>query len=216
MAINDVASFIVGITGGIGSGKSTLTQYLVKHGIVEVDADIVARQVVQKGSIGLSLLVDTFGEEVLTSTGELDRPKMRELVFSSEVKKQQLNRILHPIIRQELLFQLSQSKSPYTILSAPLLFENDLDSYCDTSVLVDVSEQIQLQRTLARDQSTEAIIKSIIASQMPRLEKRAKAIIIIDNNGDVSQLQQQASRLHAQLLELAELKRQHEPSHSDK
>lgn len=175
-------SLILGLTGGIGSGKSTLSGFFKKLNVVVVDADIVAREVVQKGRPVLQKISDYFGSDILMA-GELNRTKLRQAIFSDKNKKRWLNELLHPIIRQQMLAQLALAQGDYVILEAPLLFENKLQCYCDYILVVDIDEVLQIKRASARDSSTEAQIKAIIASQIDRQKRLQKADFVIDNSG---------------------------------
>ncbi|TXR52007.1 dephospho-CoA kinase [Reinekea thalattae] len=193
---------IVGLTGGIGSGKSSLAELLVAEGVHRVDADLVARQVVAPESPALAKIAQHFGDDILID-GELNRAKLRQLVFSHAEHKQWLDNLLHPIIREEILRQLALGQSPYQLLEAPLLFENNLDSYCEKTVLVDLPVELQLERAASRDESSHQQIQAIIDAQMSRTEKQQRADIIIDNALDRSHLEKQAKQLHLQLSALA-------------
>lgn len=204
MTLKTTNPLIVGLTGGIGSGKSSVSQLFEDHGIDVVDADVVAREIVAPNSEVLQQLVQTFGQRVLTSEGVLNRSQLRELVFQNEEAKQRLNAIMHPAIRKRMLFLLGSAQSPYVILSAPLLFENNLDQYTDINLVVDIPKEIQLQRTHARDEVSISQIEAIIASQVDRETRLEKADDIIDNSGDISDLKPQVARLHMKYLALAE------------
>lgn len=174
--------FIVGLTGGIGSGKSTITDMLAKLNVDIVDADIVAREVVAPHSIGLTAIAEHFGKDFILANGELNRTLLRTHIFSDPAEKEWLNNLLHPMIRNELLRQISQTSSDYCVLVAPLLFENNLHSQVDHVVVVDVSEETQVARTCARDKNSPTEVKRIIASQISRNERLRKADTIINND----------------------------------
>lgn len=191
---------IVGLTGGIGSGKTTIANMFADLGIDIVDADIVARQVVEPNSFALTQITDYFGQQVILSDGQLNRAKLREIVFDSTEKKQWLNNLLHPIIREEMLKQLAACSSAYALLVAPLLFENNLDKQVNRTLVIDVPESVQLERTLNRDNSSAETIKNIIAAQISRKDRLAKADDVIDNSKDLKLIQQQVNTLHHQYL----------------
>ena len=195
--------FIVGITGGIGSGKSALTKEFEKLNVVVVDADVVAREVVAINSPVLKQVAEQFGADILLSTGVLNRAKLREIIFSDEQKKQTLNSIMHPAIRNELIIQLNNAQSPYVILSAPLLFENNLNALTDIVVVVDVEEAIQLERASSRDSVESEQIAAIMDSQWPRQKRNEKADFIVSNSGDIKLLEGQALRLNSKFLALS-------------
>lgn len=179
---------VVGVTGGIGSGKTTVTDHFAAKDIVVVDADVIARTVVAPGTPCLQALQDAFGAQVLNADGSLNRPWLRAHIFSDAAAKQQVNAIMHPAIRQELLSQLKAARSPYVILSAPLLLENQLDKLCQRVLVVDIDTATQQQRTAQRDQVSAEQVRAIIASQLPREARLAKADDVIDNSGAIAAL----------------------------
>lgn len=192
--------YIVGLTGGIGSGKSAASQWFEHQDIEVVDADVVAREVVQLGQPALEKIAQHFGDWVLQADGQLDRRALRDYIFQHPEARQQLEAITHPIIRQSILSQLQQAQSAYVILVSPLLFETGQDRMTHRNLLVDVSEATQLKRASQRDaQSTEQIQK-IIATQMPRSEKLKRADDVVHNEGTLDELYQQLMRLHTDYL----------------
>ncbi len=193
----------VGVTGGIGSGKTALTDWLSEQGIVIVDADRVAREVVQPGTPALKAIIDAFGEQYLTQDGNLDRAAMRQLVFGDEEKRLLLESITHPKIREALWDQLQRADSAYVVLSSPLLLESGQSEMVDISVVVDVPEEMQIQRTMARDANDKALVEKIMAAQMRRQERLQLADIVVDNSGDLSALRDRAALLHETLLSRA-------------
>jgi dephospho-CoA kinase len=201
-----VSQFWVGLTGGIGSGKSTVAAEFVRLGIQQVDADIVARQVVEPGTAALEAIVQQFGEAIRNSDGQLDRSRLRQIVFNDETAKNWLNQLLHPLIRQEMLRQLADATSPYVLLVAPLLLENKLDQLVDTVLVVDVSEQTQINRTSVRDGSSESLVQSIMAAQCSREERLARANQVISNEGSSEYLPAKVAELHRIFLRMAEEK----------
>ena len=195
---------IIGLTGGIGSGKSTVANYFANLNIDIVDADIVAREVVEPGTIGLKKVTEHFGEQVLKTDGSLDREKLRQIVFTDSNAKQWLNQLLHPLIRTEIFTQLSKANSSYKLLVAPLLIENGLDAQVDNVLVVDITKEQQLERTLKRDHSTPEVINNIISAQVSREERLAKADDVIDNsNANLADVEQQVHKLHKKYLSLA-------------
>lgn len=195
-------SLIIGLTGGIGSGKSTVAKQFIALGIDVIDADNVARQVVQPGQAALLEIEQYFGPDVIEQ-GQLNRSKLRQMIFQSEIKKQWLNTLLHPLIREAMLAQIKLAKSAYVILEAPLLFENNLTCYTQYNVVVDVQESVQIERAMQRDNNSEKQIKAIMDAQISRNERLIKSDYIIDNNSsDVASLQQQVKRLHSKFLSL--------------
>ncbi|MGM0429964.1 MAG: dephospho-CoA kinase [Pseudomonadota bacterium] len=193
-------TYVVGVTGGIGSGKSAATAEFEKLGITVVDADIVARQVVMPGTPCLQEIAKHFGDKLLTADGELNRKALRQRVFSNPQEKEWLNRLLHPAIRQEIINQLEQADSPYVILSAPLLLENGLEKYCQRVLVVDVPESLQLERTIQRDNSPKEEVEAIMKAQLSRDERLKKANDVLNNDGNLEQLKQQVLQLHQRYL----------------
>ena len=195
---------IVGITGGIGSGKNAVTDLLQKLGITVVDADVVAREVVAKGEPALDKITEHFGSHIITASGDLDRTALRKIIFTDSTAKTWLEQLLHPMIRESIKQQLHVATSSYAVLSSPLLLETDQHELVDTVVVVDASEELQLTRTVKRDSASEEQIKAIMAAQLPRQERLKKADIIVDNNADLESLENQISKLHTKLSKIAE------------
>ncbi|MBP6191160.1 MAG: dephospho-CoA kinase [Acinetobacter sp.] len=196
--------FILGITGGIGSGKSAATQWFESQGIHVVDADIVAREIVAPGQAALAAIQQTFGDWVLLADGSLDRRALREHIFQDPAARQQLEKITHPAIRQSIIQQLQQAQSPYVILVSPLLFESNQHQLVQHSLLIDVDEATQIQRASQRDGHNIEHIQQIIAAQMPRHQKQQLANDIVLNNGSLDALYQQLKVLHLGYLQRAE------------
>lgn len=193
-------TYVVGVTGGIGSGKSAATAEFEKLGITVVDADVVARQVVMPGTPCLQAIAEHFGNQLLTEGGELNRKALRQRVFSNPQEKEWLNKLLHPAIRQEIISQLEQADSPYVILSAPLLLENGLEKYCQRVLVVDVPESLQISRTIQRDDSPKKEVEAIMKAQLSRSERLEKANDVLNNDGSLEQLKQQVLQLHQRYL----------------
>ena len=198
--------FIVGITGGIGSGKSAVTDRLIARGITVVDADRVARDVVEPGTPALAQIVDHFGQDILTETGTLDRSQLRAIVFANEAQRKVLEGITHPAIQRTIGELLEAAKGPYTVLSSPLLLEGQQRQWVDWVVVVDVPETVQLERTMIRDNNDETLVRNIMAAQLPRQARLAQADQVIDNGGSLAALEQAVTTLHEELLQRA---RQH-------
>ncbi|ENX40695.1 dephospho-CoA kinase [Acinetobacter courvalinii] len=196
--------FILGITGGIGSGKSAATQWFESQGISVVDADVVAREVVEPGQPALQAIQQAFGDWVLLEDGNLDRRALREHIFQFPEARQTLEKITHPAIRQSIIQQLQQAESPYVILVSPLLFETNQHQLTHHTLLVDADEQTQLQRASQRDGQSEEQIRKIIAAQMPRAQKQQLANDIVVNDGLLEHLHQQLKPLHLSYLQRAE------------
>lgn len=196
-----MANYIVGLTGGIGSGKTTVANMFSRFNIDLVDADLVARQVVEPNSTCLNEIVKHLGSDILLEDKTLNRAQLRELVFNDAELKLWLNNLLHPAIRTEMLRQLNDSTSSYTLLIAPLLFENGLEQHCNTTIAIDVPEAIQLSRTVQRDNNSESIVKNIIQSQISREKRLSKADIIIDNNQPLTKVESIVLEIHHTILE---------------
>ena len=198
-----MSKFVVGLTGGIGSGKTTVANLFAAEGVALVDADIVAREVVAHGSKGLEAIVTHFGAEILTPEGELDRAKLRQRIFSHPEEREWLNQLLHPMIRQEMLAQVEKATSAYVIMVVPLLFENGLDRLVNRTLVVDISPELQINRTVKRDNVDASQVNNIISSQCSRSEKLARADDIIDNQGEISTLKREVLALHQRYLQLS-------------
>jgi dephospho-CoA kinase len=193
---------IIGITGGIGSGKSAVTQRFEQHGITVVDADLAARVIVEPGKPALQAIAEHFGDDILLENGALDRAALRSRVFLDEDERSWLEQLTHPLIGQEILDQLEASRSPYTILSSPLLLETSQKGLANCVVVVDVPEEVQLQRAMQRDDNDEAQIRRIMAVQMARADKVERADIVIDNSGSLDDLNSRVEELHGEFLRL--------------
>ena len=193
---------IVGLTGGIGSGKTAVSDLFQDLGITIVDADLASRVVVEKGREELNKIAEHFGEDILTSDGELDRAKLREVIFNSEEEKLWLESLLHPAIASQIQKELDSSSSPYTILVSPLLLETNQKNFCSTVLVVDVPVETQIERTSKRDNVSEEQIKSIIASQIDRDSRLEQADEVILNDGSIESLERKVLELHKKFLSL--------------
>ncbi|MDR9828461.1 dephospho-CoA kinase [Vibrio sp. FNV 38] len=197
-------SYVVGITGGIASGKTTVADLFHEHFAIDiVDADIIARQVVEPKTQGLNAIIDKFGDAVLQNDGSLDRRKLRDIVFSQPEEKQWLNQTLHPLIRQKMKQQIEQANSNYVLLVVPLLVEGGLQSMTDSVLVVDVDEKTQLERTMKRDKVSREQALNIVNSQANRQERLAIADDIIKNNDHTDNLLPQIEQLHAKFVALS-------------
>jgi dephospho-CoA kinase len=195
--------YVVGLTGGIGSGKSTVSESFARLGIEVIDADQLAREAVATGSPALAEIASHFGQSIINSEGSLNRRALRAIVFADEAERRWLERLLHPIIGELLKQRLSRSESSYTILESPLLLETSQKDLVDRILVVDVSEDTQLQRAMLRDGSHEETIRGIIASQISRDERLAAADEVINNEGAVEEIDKRVSALHNKFLRLA-------------
>ena len=196
--------FVVGITGGIGSGKSAVTDYLETKGITVVDADKVARVVVEPGTSGLAAIAEHFGHDILLPDGTLNRAALRKIVFDNQDERKVLEGITHPRIREEIARQLSEAGSPYVVLASPLLLESGQSSFADYVVVVDVPESVQLSRTMTRDNNSKQHVKSNMAVQLDREIRLTRADTSISNEGTLEELHTRVDALHADLLSRAQ------------
>ena len=192
--------FVVGITGGIGSGKSAVTDHLETLGITVVDADKVARVVVEPGTSGLAAIAQHFGHTILLPTGGLDRAALRKIVFDNPNERKVLEDITHPRIRDEIARQLSEATSAYVVLSSPLLLESGQSTFADFVVVVDVPDAVQLTRTMSRDDNSEQLVKQIMAAQLDRETRLSRGDTSIANNASLEALHEKVEALHVELL----------------
>ena len=195
--------FVVGITGGIGSGKTAVTDHLETLDIVVVDADKAARVVVEPGKPALDEIAAHFGSEILLDDGALNRAALREVVFNDSSQRKILEGITHPRIREEIARQLSAATSPYVVLSSPLLLESGQNSFADYVVVVDVPEAVQVDRTMRRDDNSESLVKQIMAAQLDRQTRLSRADGAISNDGTLEALHAEVEALHQRLLDQA-------------
>ena len=191
---------VVGVTGGIGSGKSAVTGRFEALGITVVDADLASRVIVQPGRPALAAIAEHFGDDILLDDGNLDRAELRARVFRDPEERRWLEQLTHPLIGQEILDQLAAASSPYVILSSPLLLETSQAGLTHRVLVVDVPEEIQLQRTMARDDNDEQQVRAIMAAQMQRQERLARADHVIDNSGPLQALDARVAELHQLFL----------------
>lgn len=199
-----VSKFVVGLTGGIGSGKTAVSDRFHALGINIVDADIAARVVVEPGKPALQEIQKHFGAAIIQANGSLDRAILREKVFKDDQERKWLEQLLHPLINEEIRKKLASSSSPYTMLVSPLLIETGQSRYTQRILVVDVPLEKQIERTMARDNNSEEQVRNIIKVQTSRQERVASADDIIVNDQDIDKLDQSVSELHAKYLELAD------------
>ncbi len=198
-----MAKWVLGLTGGIGSGKSLASDCLASAGVDIVDADLCARDVVAAGSPALAAIVARFGDDLLDAQGNLQRRRLRSIIFADAEQRHWLEALLHPRIRDSLLHALAASTSAYTVLVSPLLFESGQAALCQRTLLIDAPESLQLTRTLARDGGDVAQVQAIIASQWSRQQRCAAADDILLNDGSCAALEDQLMTLHQHYLEAA-------------
>lgn len=197
----------VGLTGGIGSGKSTVAALFAMHGVPVVDTDAIAREVVRQGEPALAEIVTAFGTDMLDASGNLDRARLRAKVFDDRAARQRLEQILHPRIRAVTRERVAQLNTPYCLIVIPLLVETGFSDLIDRVLVVDVDEAHQLARTSIRDNVAKEAVEKIIAVQAKRTDRLARADDVITNNGTTEMLARDVERLHAQYLALAAKKR---------
>jgi len=194
----------IGLTGGIASGKTTVTQRFAELGVPVIDADVASRRVVEPGTPGLAQVVERFGTRVLAD-GQLDRRALRNLIFKDSSLRQALDAILHPLIRAEMEREAAQAQGPYVIMAIPLLVEGGGSAKrVDRVLVVDADETLQMQRLQARDGSSEQQAREILASQASRAARLSQADDVLLNAGTVAELRQAVDRLHEQYLQLAQ------------
>lgn len=188
--------WILGLTGGIGSGKSAAAEHFIRLGVHLVDADHAARWVVEPGRPALARIAEHFGPQVLQADGQLDRGALRQLIFQDEQQRRWLESLLHPLIGEEIRSYLARAESPYAILVSPLLIESGQHRMTQRVLVVDVPEHLQLQRTMARDQASEEQIKAILGAQAKRDERLRHAHDVLHNDRDPAWLRSEVERLH--------------------
>ncbi|PJE80951.1 Dephospho-CoA kinase [invertebrate metagenome] len=195
--------FTVGVTGGIGCGKTVATDYFSGRGITIVDADLASRVVVKSGKPALDAIVQRHGHDILKKNGTLNRRKMRNIIFTSRAEKRWLEELLHPLINQQLRRELGAVRSLYAILVSPLMVETGQIELVDRLLVIDISEEVQLIRTMQRDKMTEVETQRIIDSQTDRKQRLSLADDIVDNSGSITKLHQQLEICHQHYLMLA-------------
>lgn len=194
--------WILGLTGGIGSGKSAVAQHFIDLGVHLVDADHAARWVVEPGKPALGKIVEHFGGELLQADGKLDRTALRKRIFANADDRRWLEALLHPLIGQEIMQYLARAQSPYAILVSPLLIESGQHTLTQRVLVVDAPEQLQIQRTMARDQSSDEQVQAILKVQASRAERLRHADDVLLNDRDLVWLKSEVERLHHFYLSL--------------
>ena len=196
--------FVVGLTGGIGSGKTTVSDLFAALGAEVIDADVISRSLLQPGTEAFDAVVEHFGSGILRADGSLDRQALRSIVFADPAERAWLEACLHPRIRAETLRRIHEARKSWVLLSVPLLLEGrEAYGFVDRILVVDVPEDLQLQRTVRRDGSNEAEVRAIMASQMPRAERLAHADVVLHNDGDLESLKTRVAQLYQEFEELA-------------
>lgn len=202
-AVRSSRVFRIGLTGGIASGKSTAAKFFGALGVPILDSDQVAREVVEPGQPPLERLVERFGRGILTPDGHLDRPALREIVFSDHKARADLENLTHPAIGAALEARSAAAGGPYQILVIPLLVEKNLGEHVDRVLVVDCEEALQMRRLHARDGSTPAQAQAILDAQVSRAARLKAADDVITNDADMTAVQAQVAALHKRYLELA-------------
>lgn len=194
----------VGLTGGIGSGKTAVSDAFARRGVPVIDTDLIARELVGPGEPALAAIVRRFGADCLTPDGELDRRRLRRIVFDDESARRDLEAILHPLIRAAVRERIARLAAPYALVVIPLLAENPaFRELLDRVLVVDVPEAVQLARVMARDAMDEAQTRRMLAAQADRTRRLAIADDTIDNSGSPADLEHRVATLHRRYLALA-------------
>jgi dephospho-CoA kinase len=196
------AAWVLGLTGGIGSGKSAAAEHFITLGVHTVDADHAARWVVEPDRPALAQIAAHFGTQVLQTDGQLDRAALRSRIFQAPEERRWLEALLHPLIRQEIISNLAKAESHYAILVSPLLIEAGQHLLTQRVLVVDAPEQLQLERTMQRDQVNEAQVQAILKAQASREERLRHADDVLLNDRDINWLQAEVERLHRFYLTL--------------
>ncbi len=194
---------MIGITGGIGSGKTAVSDRFEALGVTVVDADVAARVVVEPGRPALTAIAEHFGDDVIQADGTLHRAELRRRVFADPAERRWLEQLTHPLINQHIREELERAESPYAILVSPLLAETGQSRFCHRILVVDVPEEVQVRRTMARDANDEAQVRKIIEAQASREQRLALADDVIVNDGGLEALDEEVARLHRVYTEMA-------------
>jgi len=195
---------VVGLTGGIGSGKSTIAKLFKELGVDVIDTDLIARDVVMPGTEALKAIAAHFDKKVIKKDGTLNRRVLREKIFNAPDEKKWLENLLHPLISQETKDRISKAQSPYCIIVIPLLFESKKIDEINRIVVVDTTEMLQIERTMARDNCTRDMVLKMMATQVSRAKRLSGADDIILNSRDLTYLRSQILKLHDKLLKIVE------------
>lgn len=199
--MTDQTSPIIGLAGGIGSGKSTIAKFFNELGIQSVDADDVAKLIVLPGSHCLELIEQRYGSHIVLNDGTLNRRALREIIFNTPSERSWLESITHPAIRKEVSIQLQAATSTYVLLVHPLLFETKQDAICKYTIVIDVPTDVQLQRVINRDQVDSESAQKIISVQLSNSDRLLKADFILENAGNLNDMNAKVLKLHQKILE---------------
>ena len=192
--------FKIGLTGGIGSGKSAASDHFAKLGAGVIDTDLLSRELVAPGQPALGEIIDAFGSEILTTTGKLDRKRLREQIFADPKARERLEQILHPRIREAMLERARQCRAPYVVFVIPLLIETDQQTLVDRVLVIDLPEHLQRQRVASRDRLNDEQITEILATQARRQKRLDAADDVVSNHGSLTDLHRQIENLHRKYL----------------
>ena len=195
---------IIGLTGGIGSGKSVASDKFKSLGITIVDADVASRTVVEPGKPALKEIEDHFGSGIITAEGKLDRNNLREIIATDPEERKWLESVLHPKIGEQITKEISESTSVYTLFVAPLLLETNSQEMCSRVVVVDVPKDVQIQRTAKRDKVSPNQVEQMVAAQMEREKRLEKADDVLLNSGTIEDLEKQVEELHKKYMQMVE------------
>ena len=195
---------IIGLTGGIGSGKSVASDKFKSLGITIVDADVASRTVVEPGKPALKEIEDHFGSGIITAEGKLDRNNLREIIATDPEERKWLESVLHPKIGEQITKEISESTSVYTLFVAPLLLETNSQEMCSRVVVVDVPKEVQIQRTAKRDKVSPNQVEQMVAAQMEREKRLEKADDVLLNSGTIEDLEKQVEELHKKYIQMVE------------
>ena len=195
---------IIGLTGGIGSGKSVASDKFKSLGITIVDADVASRTVVEPGKPALKEIEDHFGSGIITAEGKLDRNNLREIIATDPEERKWLESVTHPKIGEQITKEISESTSVYTLFVAPLLLETNSQEMCSRVVVVDVPKDVQIQRTAKRDKVSPNQVEQMVAAQMEREKRLEKADDVLLNSGTIEDLEKQVEELHKKYIKMAE------------
>jgi len=195
---------IIGLTGGIGSGKSVASDKFKSLGITIVDADVASRTVVEPGKPALKEIEDHFGSGIITAEGKLDRNNLREIIATDPEERKWLESVTHPKIGEQITKEISESTSVYTLFVAPLLLETNSQEMCSRVVVVDVPKDVQIRRTAKRDKVSPNQVKKMVAAQMEREKRLEKADDVLLNSGTIEDLEKQVEELHKKYIQMVE------------
>ena len=194
---------VIGLTGGIGSGKSTVAELFAKHDVPIIDADVISRELTKPNAPAIAKIISHFGSDICLPDGSLNRKKLRDIIFTDAKQRHWLEHLLHPQIHHEILQQLHKlSSHAYCIIIIPLLIESASYAFIDRVLVVDTTEDLQIQRVTQRDTSQEQHVRAILDSQTTREHRLSHADDVITNTGDINELEPQVTRLHERYLEL--------------